>query len=158
MVKIQKSHSITWEKVLSPTTRKPRAHPTPRMGTSTREAWKRVLCGKRRKELKRDRGYHWQGREGGRGQRSRSNGLPKQACVPFFLPGCSDNDIGDNYQDHYIHLHYFIRYISHMVHTLCQYACTYCKDSYNRSMKSPVSAIPFSDPAAGKKKEFIVGG
>lgn len=43
VVKIQKSHSITLDMVLSPTTKNPRAQLMPRMGTSTKEAWSRVL-------------------------------------------------------------------------------------------------------------------
>ena len=43
VVKMQKSHSITLEMVLSPTTKNPRAQLIPRMGTSTKEAWSSVL-------------------------------------------------------------------------------------------------------------------
>lgn len=43
VVKILKSHSITLEMVLAPTTKKPRAQLMPRIGTNTKEAWSSVL-------------------------------------------------------------------------------------------------------------------
>lgn len=43
VVKMQKSHSITLETVPFPTTKNPRAHVIPKMGTSTSEACSSVL-------------------------------------------------------------------------------------------------------------------
>ncbi len=45
VVNTQKSHSMIRAAVLSPTTKKPRAHVIPRTGTRTNEAWRRVLEG-----------------------------------------------------------------------------------------------------------------
>ena len=75
VVKIQNSHSITRDTVLSPTTKKPRAQVMPRIGISTKEACSKVLReggGRGARVRGREEGEEAEGR--GRERRQRGEG------------------------------------------------------------------------------------